>query len=61
MKSQHIEKNNVRTHMNWVFVGRLGYTGTNSTQLKRNEKIKSMQISYTVVTTTGDNTDLNLN
>lgn len=49
--------------MNWVIVGRFSYTGTQSMQLKRNEKIKSIQITYTVVTkdSTGDNTDLNLN
>lgn len=49
--------------MNLLVVRRSSYTGTLPAQLKRNEKIKSMQITYTVVTkdTTGDNTDLNLN
>lgn len=60
---KNLKNKTVGPPMNWVIAWRLSYTGLQSMQLKINEKIKSMQITYIVVTkdSTGDNTDLNLN
>ena len=53
----------VRILLTGAVAARSSFTWMQSMQLKINDEIKSMWITYTVVTkaSTGDNTELNLN